>query len=166
MTPRTARDIPGPAQMRAWRAFLEAHATITRELDAELRAERDLPLTWYDVLLRLSEARTGRLRMRELADAALFSPSGLTRLLDRMEERGLVRREPCEDDRRGSYAVLTPAGTRAFKRAAPAHLRGVQRHFAGRLRGQDVAALEAALRQLRNADSGGGEPRAATRQRS
>lgn len=144
-----SRETPTRQQMRAWRAFLEAHAEVTRALDTELRAERNLPLTWYDVLLHLAEASGGRLRMGELAGAVLFSPSGLTRLLDRMADRGYVRREPCPDDRRGSFAVLTPAGRQAFRRAAAVHLRGVGEHFITRLSARDLAAIEAAFRRLR-----------------
>ena len=92
-----------------WRALLEAHATITQKLAAELEAERALPLSWYEVLLQLTEAG-GRLRMQELAARMLIHKSSLTRLVDRMEDGGLVVREPCVEDGRGHYAVVTRDG--------------------------------------------------------
>ena len=79
---------PHPLQLEAWRSFLEAHARVTELLDAELRAQRDLPLGWYDVLVQLSEAG-GRRRMSELADAVLLSRSNCTRLVDRLDAAGL-----------------------------------------------------------------------------
>ena len=135
-------------RIRVWRAFLEAHATVSQRLDEELRAERDLPLTWYDVLVNLDEADGGRLRMRELAHAVLFSRSGLTRLVERMERDGLVVRERCADDARGTFAVLTPAGRRTLRRAAPIHLRGIEQHFSIRLADADVRAMGAALAKV------------------
>ncbi|MBK8561612.1 MAG: MarR family transcriptional regulator [Dehalococcoidia bacterium] len=87
--------------MAAWRTFLTAHARVTALLEDELQRERELPLTWYDVLLHLREAPERRLRMTELAAAVLLSKSGLTRLVDRMYAAGLVNRSPDGDDRRG-----------------------------------------------------------------
>jgi DNA-binding MarR family transcriptional regulator len=101
---------PDPAQLSAWRRLLEAHATVTELLEHELVAERGLPLSRYDVLLNLAEAPEGRLRMQELSASVLLSKSGLSRLVDRMVEAGLVRRERCQDDRRGWFAVLTDQG--------------------------------------------------------
>jgi DNA-binding MarR family transcriptional regulator len=143
-----ASGTPSAERIAVWRAFLEAHARVTDALDADLRESHDLPLTWYDVLVHLSEAPGGRLRMAELASAVLFSRSGLTRLIDRMESRGYVRREPCADDARGMFARLTPAGRAALRRAAPAHLRGVERLFTGRLPDRELRALGAALKRV------------------
>jgi DNA-binding MarR family transcriptional regulator len=138
-----------------WRAFLEAHAAVADALDAELRAERGMPLTWYDVLVNLHEAG-GRLRMQHLASAVLFSRSGLTRLVDRMGSAGLVRRERCADDGRGTFAVMTPAGRRALQRAAPVHLRGVDEHFLRHLGPADLRAFDSALgRVLASSDRTG-----------
>src|SRR5512134_3413797 len=97
-----------PERMAAWRTFLVAHARVTDVLASELEAEGGLPLTWYDVLVQLSEAPDNRLRMQELARAVLLSKSGLTRLVDRMTSGGLVTREPCLDDRRGTFVCLSP----------------------------------------------------------
>lgn len=130
-----------------WRSLLEAHATITQQLAAELEAERDLPLSWYEVLLQLSEAG-GKLRMAELSSRMIIHKSSLTRLVDRLEDAGLVAREPCLTDGRGHYAVLTRDGRETFRRAAPVHLRGVQREFARHLTETDVIALQRILTKL------------------
>jgi DNA-binding MarR family transcriptional regulator len=139
---------PDPAQLAAWRLLLEAHAATTELLERELVAERGLPLSRYDVLLNLAEAPGGRLRMQELSASVLLSKSGLSRLVDRMVEAGLVRRERCQDDRRGWFAVLTDQGRSALRRAAPVHLRGIHEHFARYLDPAEVEVLTAALSKV------------------
>ena len=139
---------PDPAHLAAWRLLLEAHAQVTELLERELVAERGLPLNRYDVLLNLAEAPGGRLRMQELSASVLLSKSGLSRLVDRMVEAGLVRRERCEDDRRGWFAVLTDQGRSALRRAAPIHLRGIQEHFARYLEPDEVEVLAATLSRV------------------
>jgi DNA-binding MarR family transcriptional regulator len=139
---------PDPASLSAWRLLLEAHATVTELLENELVTERGLPLSRYDVLLNLAEAPGGRLRMQELSASVLLSKSGLSRLVDRMVEAGLVRRERCEDDRRGWFAVLTDQGRSALRRAAPVHLRGIEEHFTRHLEPEEVEAMTAALKRV------------------
>jgi DNA-binding MarR family transcriptional regulator len=139
---------PDPASLSAWRLLLEAHATVTELLEDELVAERRLPLSRYDVLLNLAEAPDSRLRMQELSASVLLSKSGLSRLVDRMVEAGLVRRERCEDDRRGWFAVLTDQGRSALRRAAPVHLRGIEEHFTRHLEPEEVEAMTAALKRV------------------
>lgn len=136
------------AQLDAWRAFLTAHARVTDVLARELRDEDDLPLTWYDVLVQLSEAAGHRLRMQELAGRVLLSKSGLTRLIDRMERAGLVRRVACDDDRRGTFAEMTTAGYERLRDSAPTHLRGVREHFADAIDDREAAILATALRRV------------------
>ena len=135
-------------QLQAWRTFLRAHATVVRALEADLQAEHDLPLASYDVLVQLSEAPDRRLRMTELADRVLLSRSGLTRLADRLEREGLLTREPCPSDARGTLAVLTDAGLERLREAWPTHLRGVQEHVIGRLTPEEVTQLGALLGKL------------------
>jgi DNA-binding MarR family transcriptional regulator len=150
-TPPAARDdgpIVPPRQMAAWRAFLTAHARITDELARELKERLGLPLTWYDVLVQLSEAEDHRLRMQELAGRVLLSKSGLTRLIDRMEREGLVRRYPCEDDRRGTWAQMTDDGYTVIKRSAPTHLQGIREHFAEIVDDDEADVIAAALRRV------------------
>lgn len=114
--------------MLAWRGLLRAHSQVTRVLEAELEEAHSLPLASYDVLVQLSEAPGGALRMSELADAVLLSRSGLTRLIDRLVKDGLVERRSCPSDLRGTLAVLTPAGLTRLREASGTHLRGVARH--------------------------------------
>lgn len=138
-------------QLAAWRAFIGAHAALLGVLERELEAEHGMSLAFYDVLAQLSEARGGRLRMSELADAVVVSRSGLTRLVDRMEQAGYVRRESCPSDRRGAFAVITPAGRAALRRAWPVHARGVHEHFAAQLTDEEARTLAAALTRVGDA---------------
>lgn len=135
-------------EMAAWRSFLEAHRRVIDVLETELRDHESLPLSWYDVLVQLSESPTRSLRMQELADAVLLSKSGLTRLVDRMQSDGLVERRPCEADGRGIEAVLTEAGLDRLRGAAPTHVAGVRAHFADLLRPGEAAVLAQALTRI------------------
>ncbi|MCP5026358.1 MAG: winged helix-turn-helix transcriptional regulator [Actinomycetia bacterium] len=129
-----------PDQLNAWRAFLGAHASVIRVLDQELRAEHSLPLTWYDVLVQLSEAG-GRLRMSELADAVLLTRYNCTRLVDRMTTAGLVDRETDPDDARVRWAVLTGTGDDRLHQSAPTHMRGIEHLFAAMVSDDDAERL-------------------------
>jgi DNA-binding MarR family transcriptional regulator len=117
------------AELGAWRGMLRVHAALVRELDAELEAAHELPLTSYDVLIYLQAAPDKRLRMAELADSVLLSRSGVTRLVDRLVREGLIVRDTCESDGRGSFAVLTEEGEELLARARPTHLAGVRNRF-------------------------------------
>lgn len=139
---------PDPDSLRAWRAFLTAHARVRERLESELEKGAGMPLAWYDVLVQLSEAADERLRMQELARAVLLSRSGLTRLVDRVEAAGLVERQPCEDDGRGFYVVLTAEGRERLRRAAPVHLDGVARLFASALEPGEAQVLATALERV------------------
>jgi DNA-binding MarR family transcriptional regulator len=130
-------------ELAAWRGLLRVHAGLTKALDAELVREHDLPLSSYEVLLFLADAPDGRLRMSELADGVLLSRSGLTRLVDRMERDGLLRRERCEEDQRGFYAEITGKGRELFAEARKTHLDGVRERFLDRLSPGDQRALAA-----------------------
>ena len=140
---------PTPEELAAWRVFLETAYALIDILDAELQAERDLTLRWYDVLVQLEEAEDG-LRMNELAGRILFSKSGLTRVVDRMEEAGLVRRERLADDRRVVEVLITPAGLETLQAARAVHRRGVQEHFVQHLDERELAALAHALENVRD----------------
>ncbi len=144
-------------ELDAWRAFLRAHALVTRVLDAELMAECDLPLGSYEVLLRLNDAPDRRLRMTELADSVLLSRSGLTRLVDRLERDGLIRRQACASDARGTNAVITDEGRRRLREAAPVHLRGVREHVIGLLDEGEVATLADLLGRIAGPGDPGGD---------
>jgi DNA-binding MarR family transcriptional regulator len=137
----TAAVLLDQEELAAWRGMLRAHAELTRTLDAELAREHDLPLSSYEVLLYLADADGGRMRMSELADSVLLSRSGLTRLVDRLERQGLLRRERCESDARGFFAEITPEGRRAFDAARKTHLDGVRKLFLSRFSRDELRAL-------------------------
>jgi DNA-binding MarR family transcriptional regulator len=143
------RSRPTAEQRRIWRSFLESAYALIDLLDAELEAERGLSLPWYDVLVHLEEAGEG-IGMTELANRILFSKSGLTRVVDRMEEEGLVRRERPPGDRRAVHVVLTAKGRRELEAARAVHRRGIEEHFAQHLDAQDLKALERALVKVRD----------------
>lgn len=139
---QTSRVTPLTAsELAAWRGFLRVHAGLVRALDHELEAAHGLPLHEYEVLLLLSSAEGGRLRMTELAEGALLSQSGLTRLVDRLERAGLVVRERCEEDRRGLYARITDEGLRRFAEARVTHLEGVRARFLDLFAPEELATL-------------------------
>ncbi len=132
-------------EQHAWRSLLRAHARLIARLDAELQASQGMSVTDYGVLVELSEEEGGRMRMSELADRLLLSPSGLTRRLDGLVAAGLVERHRCPTDRRGAFAVLTPAGQARLQTAAPDHVEQVRRHFVDRLSRKQLEALADAL---------------------
>lgn len=135
-------------EMRTWRLFLETHARIMSRLEAELRDETGMPLTWYDVLVQLAEAPGSRLRMQDLARRVLISKSGLTRLVDRLCAAGYLTREPDPEDGRGTLAVMTTEGRNALRDASPFHLAGVQRAFIDHLSAREVEAIGNALEHI------------------
>jgi DNA-binding MarR family transcriptional regulator len=118
-----------PEELAAWRGLLRVHSALVKALDAELLADHDLPLTSYEVLINLQAAPARRRRMAELADGVLLSRSGMTRLVDRLERDGLLERDPCTDDGRGMYAVLTDKGEALLAQARRTHLDGVRERF-------------------------------------
>jgi DNA-binding MarR family transcriptional regulator len=116
-------------ELGAWRGMLRVHAQLVKALDANLEAAHGLPLSHYDVLVQVESAPSQRMRMCELADGVLLSRSGLTRLVDRMARDGLLERCACEDDARGSFACLTPAGKARLEAARPTHRAAVRALF-------------------------------------
>ena len=116
-------------ELGAWRGLLRVHSALVKALDAELLAGHDLPLTSYEVLINLQAAPNKRRRMAELADGVLLSRSGMTRLVDRLEKEGLLVRDPCVSDGRGTFAVLTDKGEALLGEARRTHLDGVRERF-------------------------------------
>ena len=139
---------PNAAELRAWTAFLNAQASLLRRLEAELIESQDMTLAEFDVLIQLGMAPDRRLRMTELSDRVRLSHSGVTRLVDRLTQAGLVERTRCDSDRRGTFATLTPAGRARPRRARPVHLRGVREHFGKRLTATQLSAVAEALEPL------------------
>ncbi|MET7945629.1 MarR family transcriptional regulator [Micromonospora sp. NPDC005324] len=128
---------------RAWRGYRRMRRLLDLELARELTQDAGLSEPDYDVLSDLSETPQGRLRLSELADRMLWSRSRLSHHLSRMQQRGLVTREECADDARGSIVVLTPAGRQAIESAAPGHVTAVRRHLIDLLTPAEVDALGA-----------------------
>jgi len=135
-------------EMRAWRALLGAQHRLGRVLDLELQAAHGTTLADHEVLILLSEAPEGAMRMADLADLLTISRSGLTRRVDRMAAAGLVARERCPSDGRGVFARITPSGLRALELATPVHVAGVRRHFVEALDPDELGLLATALEKV------------------
>ncbi|MDP9458650.1 MAG: MarR family transcriptional regulator [Actinobacteria bacterium] len=138
----------------AWRALITAHAAAVERIERGLLEAGLPPLGWYDVLLELSAAPGCRLRMHELARAVVLSRSGLSRLVDRLEKAGLLRREPDPEDGRGSFAVLTNEGSRMRERMWPVYAKGIAEHFGAHVSDEEAAVLCRALGRVRDAARG------------
>ena len=135
-------------ELDAWRGFLRTHATLVRELDEELTERHGLPLSSYDVLVVLSEAPDGQLRMSNLAETVLLSRSGLSRLVSRLATQGLIERVECEDDARGAFAAITGRGRERLAEARATHRTGVRERFLDRLSEREQAQLARAWSRL------------------
>jgi DNA-binding MarR family transcriptional regulator len=121
-----------PDEQQTWRATVNLSQLLLRQLDRDLNVH-GLSGHDYEILVNLSEAPDNRLRMTDLADATSQSRSRLSHQISRMEARGLVRRDECEGDKRGTFAVLTRDGMATIERVAPDHVENVRRHFIDRL---------------------------------
>jgi DNA-binding MarR family transcriptional regulator len=128
-------------EQRAWRSFVAATRLLFDQLDRELQRDAGMTHADYEILVRLSEAPTGSLRMGELAERTGSSRSRLSHAVAGLERDGWVRRESCPTDRRGAVAVLTAKGARALRDAAPGHVRGVRRHLFDQLGAPQQRAL-------------------------
>lgn len=120
-------------ERRLWYAFLQAHRRLIRELNAELEAEHGISLPEYEVLLWVRQTPGRAIRMGELAETVMLSPSGLSRLVDRLVAAGLVERCGFSGDARGVMARITDSGLKRFREASATHLSGVRRHFLERV---------------------------------
>lgn len=135
-------------ELRAWQALLHTHHDVTDRLDADLREQHGLTFSEYDVLLRLARAPDRSLRMSDLAERVLLSPSGLTRLVDRLVDDGLVTRDISQEDARVTLARLTGRGRERLRRAARTHLQGIRQHFTGRLSETQLRNVASALETI------------------
>lgn len=138
---------PSPERLRAWRLFFESALALQSVLDTELEHEAGLTLRWYDVLVHLEESPAG-ISMSELAGQILHSKSGFTRVVDKMEQAGLVRRVRPEHDRRSILVVLTDKGTETMHRARRYHRDGIERHFSQHLTDNEITVLTRALAKV------------------
>jgi len=133
--------------LRAWRLYFESALALLDVLDAELERDAGIPLRWYDVLVHLEETPDG-LRMNELAERILYSKSGLTRVVDRLEEAGLVQRVRPDNDRRSILVVLTDQGRTTLEHARRHHRKAIEQHFSEHLSDNDIKALARGLEKL------------------
>ena len=138
---------PSPERLRAWRLYFESALALADVLDGELERDAGIPLRWYDALVQLEETPDG-LRMNELAERILYSKSGFTRVVDRLEEAGLVQRVRPENDRRSILVVLTDEGRTAMDRARRHHRHAIEQHFSRHLSDTDIKTLTRALEKL------------------
>ena len=131
----------------AWRGLLVAHSRLVPTVEADLRAAGQVSLSWYDVLLELNAAPGRRLRMSELGQRAVVSRTRVSRVVGELTAAGLAERQQDEADGRSSFAVLTPAGRNALRRACPVYREAIRRHLGARLTVGQCRELAALLEQ-------------------
>jgi DNA-binding MarR family transcriptional regulator len=142
-------DLIGDERITLMGLLLETHARLTRVLSAALEEACGIPLTWFDVLIRLGRSPERRLTMSQVAAQVSLTTGGVTRLVDRIAEAGYVERQSCPSDRRSIYVALTAAGTEKLQEATAAHLEDLERHLLEPLDADERAALAGTLRKLR-----------------
>ena len=135
-------------QQRIWRNYLTATQLLEDVLNKELQSAVGITLGDYEILVRLSESPNRQIRMSELAKQVVISRSRLTHQIDRMEKAGLVKREVCEDDKRGQFAVMTDGGWKLLVEAAHVHVSGVRNHFVDQLTPAEYESLGKAVNKL------------------
>jgi DNA-binding MarR family transcriptional regulator len=145
--PRTGAAWLSPEEQRAWRAYIRLAQLLMRQLDRDLHPF-GLSMHDYEILVELSEAPMSRMRMTELADRTAQSRSRLSHQISRMETKGLVSREDCEGDRRGTFAVLTAHGTATIGEVAPFHVASVREHFIDQLSPAGLTELSRACEPI------------------
>jgi DNA-binding MarR family transcriptional regulator len=141
----TAQD---DALITTFGRLVEAHSHLGKRLGRSLEQQAGVPQAWFEVLLRVSRSEGGQVRMSALAQQVALTSGGVTKLIDRMIDAGLVERIPCATDRRVQFAALTPRGTDALDRAARVHAADLRQVFAGFTQ-QDLDALDGLLDRLR-----------------
>ncbi|MGB3829702.1 MAG: MarR family transcriptional regulator [Ornithinimicrobium sp.] len=137
-------------QQHVWRQWIAAHAELTAALGRQLNRDCGMSLADFEVLVRLSEAPEGRVRIVELADAMQWERSRLSHHLTRMEKRDLICRRDCPNDRRGAFAEMTAGGRELIERAAPGHAEMVRTLFFDDMSAEDLAAIDRLTGSLRS----------------
>ena len=138
------------AEQETWRAFLAATRLLFEELERQLQQEAGIPVTYYEILVTLSEAPDRTIRMHDLADLTRSSPSRLSHAVSRLEEAGWVERVSCATDRRGALAHLTDKGFAALEAAAPGHATAVRRYVFDRITPEQSDELGRILAVIRD----------------
>lgn len=139
-------------EQQAWRSFVTGTRRLLDRLERDLKTH-GISHDDYGVLVALSEAEGGRLRMAELADQSVESRSRLSHHIGRMEAKGLVRRESCPGDRRGFFAVITDAGRALMAETAPHHVAGVRAYFLDQVEPDELAVMARAFARMDEAIS-------------
>ena len=139
---------PSASAVRAWAKLVRVHQVLLAVVERDLRAAGQPPLAWYDALLELARAPEGRLRPFELERRMLLAQYNLSRLLDRLEREGLVAREPCPEDGRGQWVVLTAAGRERQRTMWPVYASSIQSHVGAKLADADADQLAGLLGRL------------------
>src|ERR1019366_4519566 len=135
-------------RVKLFALLLETNARLSRSLGSELEEACDLPLAWFDVLLQLRTSPDGRLKMNQIADAIVHSTGGTTRLIDRLEEAGLVERQLCPCDRRAIHVAITPPGNVRLDEALRVHLEYLEENLTARLSSTERVTLTKLLTKL------------------
>ncbi len=141
--------------LEAWRSYLQSHAAILRELDAELLAEHGMTTRDYEVLLYLAQADDQRLPMSALAERTMLTRSGITRLVDGLVHTGMIERVSCATDARVSYARITATGYEKLRSAGCSHVRSIERLFLARFTPEETQLLSSLLSRLPGASQPG-----------
>lgn len=142
-----SRKLPEPA-VTAWARLIRAQQVLLERVEADLKAAGLPPLAWYDVLLELHRADGGQLRQFEIGDRVLLSKYNISRLLDRLEQEKLVRRQTCREDRRGANVAITAPGRTLLKKMWPVYERGIEQYFARHLSTQETEQLAELMARL------------------
>jgi DNA-binding MarR family transcriptional regulator len=149
-------------EQRAWRAYIDMNSRLAARLNRELQDEFGLSIADFSVLVQISEHVDARMRVLELARALRWEKSRLSHQLSRMQQRGLVVRSDCSEDRRGAFIMLTDRGREAVERAAPRHVEAVRQYLFDALTGEQVDTLDAiagvVVARLDAADTADGDP--------
>jgi DNA-binding MarR family transcriptional regulator len=128
--------------------IVRSHRLLTDRLGRELEQDIGIPLVFFDVLINVGAAPDGRVTMSRLSNDIALTTGGVTRLVDRMVEAGLVERQACPNDRRSIHVILTPEGRTVLDRAVAAHIEGIDRHLVAHLSDTDRANLATALTKI------------------
>ena len=143
-----AQKLLKPKEEAAWTGLIKAHQVVLDRVESALKRQGFPPLVWYDVLLELHRMPDGRLRLTEIGEATLLKKFNVTRLVDRMEADGLVRREVCAEDGRGAYATITAKGRNLRERMRPVYHAAVRQHFLEHFKDDEIARLATLLNRL------------------
>jgi DNA-binding MarR family transcriptional regulator len=148
VTPLSAVCPSSDERVTLFALLLDTNARLSRSFAVRLEESCDLPLAWFEVLLQLRREPSGTLKMNEIADAIVHSTGGTTRLIDRLEEAGLVERQLCPTDRRAIHVAITPTGNLKFDEALRVHMDYLEEHLSSRLTCDERGELTVLLTKL------------------